>query len=75
MFLATQGSASFLQTPAWGLVKREWRHESIGWFRDGVIVDAGLVLYRALPTHTTALTYLTDGPVLTRYARVTATPP
>ncbi|HET7385136.1 MAG TPA: peptidoglycan bridge formation glycyltransferase FemA/FemB family protein [Nocardioidaceae bacterium] len=28
------GSASFLQTPAWGQVKSEWRRESIGWFRD-----------------------------------------
>ena len=24
---------SFLQTPAWGRVKSEWRHESIGFFR------------------------------------------
>ncbi len=34
-FLRTQRSASFLQTPAWGQVKSEWRRESIGWFRDG----------------------------------------
>ena len=27
------GSASFLQTPAWGAVKSEWRRESLGWFR------------------------------------------
>ncbi len=26
------GSASFLQTPAWGRVKSEWRHESLGWY-------------------------------------------
>ncbi len=26
------GSASFLQTPAWGRVKSEWRRESIGWY-------------------------------------------
>ncbi|HYO40596.1 MAG TPA: peptidoglycan bridge formation glycyltransferase FemA/FemB family protein [Nocardioidaceae bacterium] len=26
------GSASFLQTPAWGRVKNEWRRESIGWY-------------------------------------------
>ena len=31
-FLAAQPSASFLQTPAWGRVKAEWRRESIGWF-------------------------------------------
>ncbi|MDP3893967.1 peptidoglycan bridge formation glycyltransferase FemA/FemB family protein [Nocardioides sp.] len=33
-FLRSRGSASFLQTPAWGRVKSEWRAESIGWFRD-----------------------------------------
>jgi vancomycin resistance protein VanK len=33
-FLRRQRSASFLQTPAWGQVKSEWRRESIGWFRD-----------------------------------------
>ena len=30
-FLEAQPSASFLQTPAWGAVKSEWRSESIGW--------------------------------------------
>jgi vancomycin resistance protein VanK len=34
-FIRAQRSASFLQTPAWGEVKSEWRSESIGWFRDG----------------------------------------
>ncbi len=28
-------SASFLQTPAWGAVKAEWRAESLGFFRSG----------------------------------------
>ena len=32
-FIRTQRSASFLQTPAWGQVKSEWRRESLGWFR------------------------------------------
>ena len=27
-------SVSFLQTPAWGGVKRDWRAESVGWFSD-----------------------------------------
>ena len=31
-FVRGQRSASFLQTPAWGRVKSEWRHESLGWF-------------------------------------------
>ena len=46
-FLGTQRSASFLQTPAWGRVKSEWRRESLGWYAgpDGTdLVGAGLVL-------------------------------
>ena len=76
-FLRSQRSASFLQTPAWGLVKSEWRHESIGWFRDAPsvgssthrgggaeLVGAGLVLYRQLPRLKRFLAYLPEGPVL-----------
>jgi lipid II:glycine glycyltransferase (peptidoglycan interpeptide bridge formation enzyme) len=40
-FIRTQRSASFLQTPAWGEVKSEWRHESIGWFREAPFADSG----------------------------------
>ena len=63
-FIDRQGSASFLQTPAWGRVKSEWRHESIGWFKGGDIVGAGLVLFRQLPKITKTLAYLPEGPVL-----------
>ena len=31
-YIESQPSVSFLQTPAWGQVKREWRSESVGWF-------------------------------------------
>ena len=61
------GSASFLQTPAWGTVKREWRAESIGWFAPGADaepVGAGLVLYRQLPRVQRFLAYLPEGPVI-----------
>lgn len=57
-------SASFLQTPAWGEVKSEWRHESLGWFRDGELVGAALVLYRQLPGVKRYLAYLPEGPVI-----------
>jgi lipid II:glycine glycyltransferase (peptidoglycan interpeptide bridge formation enzyme) len=63
-FLRTQRSASFLQTPAWGLVKSEWRHESLGWYADGELVGAGLVLYRQLPRLRRYLAYLPEGPVI-----------
>jgi vancomycin resistance protein VanK len=63
-FLEAQPSASFLQTPAWGRVKSEWRRESLGWFRDGELVGAALVLYRQLPKVKRYLAYLPEGPVI-----------
>jgi lipid II:glycine glycyltransferase (peptidoglycan interpeptide bridge formation enzyme) len=67
-FLSTQDSASFLQTPAWGVVKREWRAESVGWVDDGdggeKVLGAGLVLYRRLPKMRRSLAYLPEGPVI-----------
>jgi lipid II:glycine glycyltransferase (peptidoglycan interpeptide bridge formation enzyme) len=63
-FLRSQPSASFLQTPAWGEVKQEWRRESIGWFRGDELVGAGLVLYRRLPKLKKYLAYLPEGPVI-----------
>lgn len=77
-FLEEQPSASFLQTPAWGRVKSEWRRESLGWFRDASslgsstqgfqsgdeLVGAALVLYRQLPKVKRYLAYLPEGPVI-----------
>jgi vancomycin resistance protein VanK len=55
---------SFLQTPAWGRVKSEWRHESVGWYAEQGLVGVGLVLYRQLPRVRRYLAYLPEGPVL-----------
>ncbi|HZC27940.1 MAG TPA: peptidoglycan bridge formation glycyltransferase FemA/FemB family protein, partial [Actinopolymorphaceae bacterium] len=67
-FLGTRESASFLQTPAWGEVKREWRAESVGWVDDAdggeKVIGAGLVLYRRLPKMRRSLAYLPEGPVI-----------
>jgi lipid II:glycine glycyltransferase (peptidoglycan interpeptide bridge formation enzyme) len=63
-FLRTQRTASFLQTPAWGRVKSEWKRESIGWFQDDALVGVGLVLYRQLPRVKRYLAYLPEGPVI-----------
>ncbi len=64
-FNASQPSVSFLQTPAWGRVKSEWRSESIGWYDGaGRLVGAGLVLYRQLPKIKRFLAYLPEGPVI-----------
>ncbi len=63
-FLRRQPSASFLQTPAWGRVKAEWRRESIGFHRGGELCGVALVLYRQLPKVRRYLAYLPEGPVL-----------
>ncbi len=63
-YIRSQSSASFLQTLAWGQVKREWRSESIGWHRGEELVGVGLVLYRRLPLVTRSLAYLPEGPLL-----------
>jgi lipid II:glycine glycyltransferase (peptidoglycan interpeptide bridge formation enzyme) len=56
-------SGSFLQTPAWGRLKTEWRSESLGWFSGEIMIGAGLVLYRSLPRIGRSLAYLPEGPV------------
>jgi lipid II:glycine glycyltransferase (peptidoglycan interpeptide bridge formation enzyme) len=63
-FIDSLPSASFLQTPAWGAVKTEWRQESIGWFEGPRLVGVGLVLYRQLPRLRRFLAYLPEGPLL-----------
>jgi lipid II:glycine glycyltransferase (peptidoglycan interpeptide bridge formation enzyme) len=64
-FLRSRGSASFLQCPSWAEVKREWGHESIGWYGDAdVLLGAGLVLLRQVPKVKKFLAYLPEGPVL-----------
>jgi lipid II:glycine glycyltransferase (peptidoglycan interpeptide bridge formation enzyme) len=41
-WVETAESASFLQTPEWADVKKEWRSESIGWFTaEDELVGAG----------------------------------
>ncbi|MER7175468.1 lipid II:glycine glycyltransferase FemX [Streptomyces mesophilus] len=64
-FVRAQPSASFLQTPAWGRVKTEWRSEYLGWFDGGQLVGAGLVLHRPVPRlDRYTLAYLPQGPVI-----------
>ena len=68
-YIESQPSVSFLQTPAWGQVKREWRSESVGWFdADDKIIGAGLVLYRQLPKIKKYLAYLPEGPSIDWHA-------
>ncbi len=64
-FNRSRPAVSFLQTPAWASVKKEWRAESLGWFDgDDRQVGAGLVLYRQLPRIKRYLAYLPEGPVI-----------
>jgi vancomycin resistance protein VanK len=62
-YVRARPSVSFLQTPAWGRVKTEWRSESVGWFAGGSLVGAGLVLHRPVPRlDRYTLAYLPEGP-------------
>ncbi|WP_329557550.1 lipid II:glycine glycyltransferase FemX [Streptomyces sp. NBC_00696] len=64
-FVRAQRSVSFLQTPAWGSVKTEWRSESLGWYDGCQLVGAGLVLHRPVPRlDRWTLAYLPEGPVI-----------
>ena len=63
-WLRSQPSASFLQTPAWGEVKQDWRHGSVGWFEGETMVGAALVLYRSLPRVGRPLAYVPEGPCI-----------
>ncbi|WP_449342301.1 peptidoglycan bridge formation glycyltransferase FemA/FemB family protein, partial [Streptomyces aurantiogriseus] len=62
-------SASHMQIPSWGDVKPDWRAESLGWFDEaGLLVGAGLVLFRPLPKLKKYLAYLPEGPVVDWFA-------
>ena len=63
-FIEARGEASFLQLPAWGRAKPEWRSESIGFFDGDALTGVGLVLFRKLPKLKRYLAYLPEGPVL-----------
>lgn len=64
-FVQAQRSVSFLQTPAWGRVKTEWRSESLGWYDHERLIGAGLVLHRPVPRlRRLTLAYLPWGPVI-----------
>ena len=56
-------SGSFLQTPAWGRLKNDWRSESLGFQADGELVGTALVLSRQLPRVRRSLAYVPEGPV------------
>jgi lipid II:glycine glycyltransferase (peptidoglycan interpeptide bridge formation enzyme) len=75
--IVTAKSGSFLQTPAWGQIKQDWTHESLGWFDGNDLVGAGLVLYRSIPRTNRSLAYLPEGPVIdwARYPCETITSP
>ncbi len=57
-------SASFLQTPAWGVVKSDWKSESIGWFDGDHLVGAALILMRKIPKLPKWFGYIPEGPLL-----------
>ena len=62
--IADRPTVSFLQTPAWGDVKREWRAESLAWFDGESPVGTALVLYRQAPRIRRYLAYIPEGPAI-----------
>ncbi|MDR1428295.1 MAG: peptidoglycan bridge formation glycyltransferase FemA/FemB family protein, partial [Bifidobacteriaceae bacterium] len=64
-WIDANGPVSFLQTPAWGSVKREWRHECVGLFEGDRQVGAALMLMRPMPVAGYCLAYVPEGPALT----------
>jgi lipid II:glycine glycyltransferase (peptidoglycan interpeptide bridge formation enzyme) len=62
--IADRPAVSFLQTPAWGDVKREWRAESVGWFDGDSLAGTALVLYRQAPRIRRYLAYIPEGPAI-----------
>ena len=63
-YIHSRPSVSFLQTPAWGQVKREWQSKSLGWFTGDKLVGAGLLLLRKVPKIDRYFAYLPEGPDL-----------
>jgi lipid II:glycine glycyltransferase (peptidoglycan interpeptide bridge formation enzyme) len=61
-YIRTRPSVSFLQVPAWGEVKSDWGHYSLGWFDGDRIVGACLVLTRKVPKLPRFLAYVPEGP-------------
>jgi lipid II:glycine glycyltransferase (peptidoglycan interpeptide bridge formation enzyme) len=61
-YVRSVDSVSFLQTPAWAVVKNDWRGQSIGWFDGDALVGAALVLFRKMPKLNKYLAYLPEGP-------------
>lgn len=57
-------SASFLQTPAWAVVKSDWKSEHIGWFADDELVGVALILLRNIPKLPKWFAYIPEGPLL-----------
>lgn len=56
---------SFLQSPSWGEVKKGgWRSHSIGFFEDGELVGAALILARKAPKINRYFFYIPEGPTL-----------
>ncbi|MDR1293850.1 MAG: aminoacyltransferase [Bifidobacteriaceae bacterium] len=63
-WIASHGPVSFLQTPAWGMVKAEWRHESMGIFDADTMVGAVMMLMRPVPVGRAVLAYVPECPVI-----------
>lgn len=72
LLAADPEQVSFLQLPAWGRVKTDWRPCSLGWFEGTRLVGTALVLMRDLPRIPVwgrrCLAYIPEGPTVDWFA-------
>ena len=62
-FLLGVPSASFLQLPEWGEVKREWKSRLLGIFDEEKLAAVALLLTRQLPFVNKSFGYVPEGPI------------
>ena len=62
-FISSLPSASFLQLPAWGAVKSDWKSKSLGIFENSSLIGVALLLKRSLPKVGKSFGYIPEGPI------------
>lgn len=64
-FVRTSAQANLLQSSAWSLVKSDWKHEQVGFYKDGVLVATASLLVRRLVSFLPfTIVYCPRGPIM-----------
>lgn len=62
-FVEKHQLGNMMQTSKWGELKKEWKHELCGLYKDGELVGSALVLFRPLPLGL-SFAYIPRGPLM-----------